>query len=162
MKLKGKLKITSMIVFSALLIVFDLSFIISSFAKYITGLPGTQSTKTVAKWDVSANLPNTSINLSASDEENTYTLTVTNDSEVSTKYSISVSNIPAGVLVGLDSGAYKYSTGSVTFNNVGTINANASTKTKTHIIKFKAIPEAAEVSNRNVKIQVTFNQVNPQ
>lgn len=141
---------------------FCLSLTISSFSKFITALSSVQDSKTVAKWDVSTNLPNSTINLTALDDENTYTLTVTNNSDVSAKYSISVSNIPAGVLVGLDGRAYQSSTGSVTFNNVGTINANVTTKTNNHIIKFKTVPEATEVSNRNVKIQVTFNQVNPQ
>lgn len=162
MKLKGKLKITFMIVFSAFLIVFDLSFIISSLAKYITGLPGTQSTKTVAKWDVSANIPNANVSLMALYGEDTYTLTVTNDSEVASSYSIKVSNLPTGTLVSLDNGSYKSGNSYVLFENVGTINANAVTKTNSHVIKFKTFPEVTEVSNSSIKVEVIFSQDNPQ
>lgn len=162
MKRKIKNKKTIILFFLAFLLAFGLSFSISSLAKYSTLLSDIEDYKTVASWDVSTNLPDASIDLNALDGEGTYTLTITNNSDVSAKYSIVVSNIPTGTLVALDSKAYQSSTGSVTFNNVGTINVNEVTKTKTHTIKFKTVPEAAEVSNRNVKIQVNFEQINPQ
>ena len=162
MKKKRKFKITIMLVFSAFLIVFDLSFIISSLAKYVVNLPSSQKSTSVANWDVSVNLPSASVSLESLNVQGAYTLTVTNNSEVSSKYSIVVSNIPTGTIVALDNGAFKSGTGTVTFSNVGTISANATTKTKTHTIKFKAFPEETEVSNKNVKVEVVFEQTKPQ
>ena len=91
MKKKRKFKITIMLVFSAFLIVFDLSFIISSLAKYVVNLPSSQKSTSVANWDVSVNLPSASVSLESLNVQGAYTLTVTNNSEVSSKYSIVLS-----------------------------------------------------------------------
>lgn len=157
---KRKLKKKFAVFFSLYFILLSSFFSYKTFSKYSTDI-NKNTNATVAKWDVSSNIPNASINLISSDEDNTYILNITNNSEVAAKYSIIVSNIPVGTLVALDNGKYTNYSSRVLFNNVGTIKTNATNKTKSHTIKFKAVPEAEEVSNRNIKIQVTFNQDKP-
>lgn len=149
------------LLFFAFVVSFCLSFSITSFSKMTTQLSGVQDSKTIAKWDVSANIPTANISL-VPNEEDEYTLYVTNNSEVSSTYSITVSNIPNNTFVFYNGKSNSNGATSVTFNNVGTINANSSNKTNTHTIKIKAAPEATEVSNRKLNIQVVFNQKRPQ
>ena len=157
---KRRLKKKFVVFFSLYLVLLTSLFVINTYSKYTGSITKTGDTS-VAKWDVSSNIPDATLNLVPSGEDS-YSLTITNNSEVSAKYSIVVSNIPSGTLVSLDNGAYKAYSSTVSFNNIGTIKTNAATKTKSHTINFKTIPEASAVSNRNIKIQVNFEQTKPQ
>lgn len=86
----------------------------------------------------------------------TYTLNVVSDSEVDVIYDIIVSNIPTGVQVKLDTGAYAPENSSVTFSNAGIILYGDGPNT--HTLTFKANTGATLVSNRTINIDVNFRQ----
>ena len=148
------------LLFSTFIVSFCLSFSISSFAKMITQLSSVQNSRTVAKWDVSANLPDATYTIVSTDDE-TYQISVTNNSDVALTYSIKITNKSQNSLVYLDGTKRTDLKNDYTFNNVGTINANDTNKTKQHTLKFVSTPDALEYNNRQVKIEVIFKQKNP-
>lgn len=147
------------------LMTFELCFLMPSLAKYFTELSARQDSKSIASWDVSATIPNSTFDMLANQSEVTYTFNVTNDSEVAAIYSIEVNDVPYGVFVKLDNGSYKSRDSNATnikFDNVGTINANASARTKTHTLTFITSPDAEAIIDKNVTIKVSFKQKNVQ
>ena len=150
--------------FVTFLISFVLSFSICSLAKYSTKLSDVSNSATLAKWEVTANIPSQTFNLLTDQNPITYTFDVTNNSEVAAIYSIELDNIPYGVFVKLDNSSYvarNDSSHTIKINNVGTINANASSRTITHTLTFIASPDAEEIDN-NISIKVLFKQKNVQ
>lgn len=146
------------------LISFGLSFSISSLAKYAVKLSDVSNSATLAKWEVTASIPSQTFNLLTDQNPITYTFNVTNNSEVAAIYSIELDNIPYGVFVKLDNSSYvarNDSSHTIKINNIGTINANASSRTKTHTLTFIASPDADEIDN-NISIKVSFRQKNVQ
>lgn len=132
---------------------------LSKFKSTVTGNGSIQ----IAKWSVSLNTgSNTSdnIDLIAGNNEISYNINVKSLSEVKVGYSIIVSNIPNDVKVKLDTGTYQTpSSNKVTFSQVGTINANASTKEKNHTLTFTAPISSATVNNKSMDIDVVFVQL---
>ena len=88
----------------------------------------------------------------------TYTLNVVSDSEVDVIYDIIVSNIPTGVQVKLDTGAYAPENSSVTFSNAGIILYSGS-RTNTHTLTFRGVSGASFVNNQEVTINVVAEQL---
>lgn len=160
MKKKRRLKTKYLIVSFGILIIFDIVFIISSFAKFRTSLSSSQQSKDIAKWNVSANIPDASYTIAPCGDQS-YNISVTNNSDVALMYSIKVTNKSKDSLVLLDDTTFSDLKSDYTFDNVGTINANASTKTKTHTLKFISTPDVTEYNNRQVTIEVTFKQKKP-
>jgi len=116
----------------------------------------------IAEWNVSITPDNNnSIQLRPNGTPGSYTLTVESSSEVDTSYSIVVSNIPSGVQVKINTeNDFRIPTNNkVTFSNVGTILYNASPKTVTHTLTFKAVNGATLVNNQTVDVDVIFEQV---
>lgn len=120
---------------------------------------------TAARWDVGLN--QTGINGSVSVTEgdangSTYLLKVVSDSEVDVNYSITISNIPNGVVVSLNNynnGAFQNPTnGTVTFTNAGTIIYTGSSEEVTRTLTFKANSGATTVNAQTVTIDVDFKQ----
>lgn len=148
------------LVLSSFFVTFCLSFTINTFSKMITKLSDVQDSKTVAKWDVSANLPDATYTIVSTDEQ-TYQISVTNNSEVALTYSIKITNKSQNSLVYLDGTQRTDLKNDYTFNDVGTINANDTNKTKQHTLKFVSTPDVSEYNNRQVKIEVIFKQKNP-
>lgn len=158
MKKKRKLKKKFVVFFSLYFVLLASYFIIHTFSKYSESI-NKMGSITIAKWDVSANIPTEDVNLVAGNNVDTYTLTVTSKSEVATNYSIVISNLPIGVQVALDNNNYKtVSSGKVQFNNVGSFNANASNTSKNHTLKIKAELYADEQTNKKIKVDVVFTQ----
>ena len=89
-----------------------------------------------------------------------YNLTVTSWSEVDVTYTVIIRNLPAGVEVSLDNGAFQTPTsGTVTLSNAQTvINYNDAVKTKNHTLTFRAISGAQVVSEQEIDIDVEFKQ----
>ena len=114
----------------------------------------------VANWDVNmtTNSASSMQLLANTTSTSSYTITVTSDSEVDTKYSIIVSNIPSGVQVELDGGGFEPYSSTVTFPNVGTILYGANPNTATHTLTFRANTGATPVSNQAVNVDVEFKQ----
>ena len=158
MKKRYKLK-KKFIIFLSIYFVFLTSYLsVLTLSKYAGKIEKSGSIS-VAKWDVTAAIPNGNVNVVAGNTIDTYTLTVTSESEIATNYSIVLSSLPMGVQVALDNGSFKgVSSGKIQFNNVGTFNTNSTTKTKTHILKVKAELFTDETSNKNIKVDVVFTQ----
>lgn len=157
---KRRLKKKFIVFFYIYALILSSFFITKTFSKYSSNYVENANVE-VAKWDVSANLPDADITI-APVSENTYTLTVTSNSEVSLSYSIKISNLSKNTYVVIDNDRYSNGENIFTFSNYGNININDQSKTKTHILKFISTPEVTEATNRIVKIEVIFTQKKPQ
>ena len=73
-------------------------------AKMIGLVNATDGDMQVAKWDVQVAGASEAVNMVAGGAAQSYTVTVTNNSDVSSTYAIKVSNIPEGIKVGLAGG----------------------------------------------------------
>ena len=158
MKKKRKLK-KKFIVFFAIYIIFISAYlVINTFSKFNSNVTKT-GTLSIAKWDVSSQMPDSTINLIAGDNTETYTLTVTSESETASNYSIIISNLPENVQVALDNNTFLSPTsGTVTFSNVGTFDANAVNTSHNHTLKIKALLEANVQTGSNINVNVEFTQ----
>ena len=102
-----------------------------------------------------------SINVYKGGATDSYTLTVQSNSQVDVLYKIIISNLPSGVEVDIDNTGYLTPTasGTLTIENANTvINYGDSTKTKTHILTFRATNGAQLVTNQKIDIDVEFRQ----
>ena len=144
-------------------------FSITTLSKYVGVSSGT-GTSTIAKWvvsiDTSDNTSNTLDVVIGNDNYNpSYILKITSTSEVKASYSIILSNVPNQLEVKLDTeNTYrKTTTGTINFDNVGYINANANIndRTITHTLTFRVPIDSSDFNGNNVDIDVIFNQVNP-
>jgi hypothetical protein len=92
--------------------------------------------------------------------EDTYTLSVTNQSQVDIRYSIILSNLPNGVEVAVGDGAYQpVSNNTVSFADVGVILFNDSTQTKSHVIHIRGGSNPTYVTAQTVNVSVLVKQV---
>ena len=122
----------------------------------------------VAEWSVDVTSADSgSITLDAGSNSQTYNLTVTNNSEVASSYSIKVSNVPAGVKVGLDitsaSDMVTPTGGEATFTNTGgDLGFEAPNNTRTHVLTLAA-EATANITQTSVDmtIEVLFEQKDP-
>ena len=88
-------------------------------------------------------------------------MTVQSNSEVDVLYRIVIDNLPSGVVVDIDNTGYQTPSagGTLIIENANTvINYNDVSKTKTHILTFKANNDAVLVSNQEIDIDVEFRQ----
>ena len=128
------------------------------------------SSMSVAKWDVSVTGGTETVNMVAGGAMQTYDLTVTNNSDVASEYSIKVSNIPAGVKVGLDiqseADLMEPTAGEVTFTNTGDVLGFAApNNSRPHTLTLQAdLDDAAATTGDGVEldIDVVFTQQEPQ
>ncbi len=127
-------------------------------AKMSGGVESAEGALAVAKWEVHANGSGDDVSLIAgSNIAESYTVTVENNSQVATRYSIEVSNIPDGVSVALGDDDWKNpDSGSVIFTDVGTLEANDDSEEK--ILKFKAGIETGNKTDEEVVVNVIFTQ----
>ena len=110
-----------------------------------------------ATWSVSSVGNKNSITLIGGGSEETYTITVQNNSEVDLNYSILLTNIPNGVQVKLDNGNFiTVSNNQITFSNVGTLLYGA--VSRNHTLTFKTSINSTEVSSQSVNVNVEFVQ----
>ena len=118
----------------------------------------------VAQWDVSVNSNSTTNfdvitgNTSENLENQTYTFSITSNSEVGITYSITLSNVPSGVQVIFDNNTYNESNNIVTINNAGSFNASDINSTHNHSFTFIAPAGTTAVMNNEVTIDVDFIQ----
>lgn len=150
------------------LVLFTSYFSIITLSKYV-GITRNSGIATVAKWEVSTDTSdNTSdtLNMTIGNTHPTYILKITSTSEVKAEYSIVLSNLPSDVEVKLDN-RNTYETpnnnNTITFSNVGYINANASSndRTITHTLTFNVPIGSSSINASEINIDVIFNQVNP-
>ena len=135
----------------------------SSFSTY-RSMSSTSSSFSTSAWDVGLNQTGISgdVSVMPGGANGTYTLKVVSDSEVNVIYTITVSNIPSGVLVSLNdynNGAFQTPTsGTVTFTDAGTINYTGQREEVTRTLTFKANSGTAAVNNQSLTIDVNFRQ----
>ena len=117
-----------------------------------------------ASWNVSLNQEGINNYLSViPDSYNaSYTLNVTSNSKVDVVYTVIISNLPAGIEVSFDGGAFRSQIdNTITFTDIGTILYSDSVKTKSHTLTFKALTGSTLTNNKEVDIDVTFRQIMP-
>lgn len=140
-----------------------LFFCIPSSLGIYRGTNSTASSVDAAIWQVSLNQNGISGNVSVTEGSSNgadYVLKLVSDSEVDVAYSITVSNIPSGVVVKLN-GDSSYTTptnGTATFTNAGVINYTGQSEEVTRTLTFKANGGTSSVSNQQVTIDVDFRQ----
>ena len=128
-------------------------------AKYISSSDGS-SDASVAKWSVEYVSNIDALNLVSGNTAGNYILNVTSVSEVSANYSIVISNAPNGMEVKVDDGTYQTigTSGTVTFNNMGSFSVNDVNTTHTHTVTFNAPLESNMPSTNSIDIDVVFVQ----
>ena len=130
-------------------------------AKYRTNLQATNSAS-IAGWHVSTNVvDNTNNNLSIVSENNaaSYTVEVNSTSEVTTRYTIVLTNVPTGLQVKLDGGNYQTPTNNKITFNAGTFAPSDATPTHTHTLTFNDPLTTSNSGNVVVNIDVLFEQI---
>jgi hypothetical protein len=122
----------------------------------------------VAEWHVDVSSTDSSnMTLDAGSNPQTYSLVVTNSSEIMSTYSIKVSNIPAGVKIGLDitsdSDLVTPIDGQVIFTNTGgDLDYAAPNNTRSHTLTLVAEASAnITQSSVNMAVDVLFAQKDP-
>ena len=89
-----------------------------------------------------------------------YKLTVKSESDVSSNYTITLSNVPSSVLVSLDGGTAKSPVdGNVVFDNAGTFNVNSGITERVHTLAFSTALSTESLNNNNVAVYVNFTQI---
>lgn len=129
-------------------------------AKY-TSLFQSGDDGTVAKWSVTSSSSSaTTLNIVSGNATGTYTLDVTSTSEVSASYSIVLANVPSGIEVKVDNGAYHSpdGTGTIEFSNVGAFTPNLSNSTHSHTLTFNSLLDAGTPASNTIDIDVIFTQ----
>ena len=122
--------------------------------------------KDIAKWEViydpSDNISNKLNVVSGNETQNqTYIIKVTSNSDVKASYSLVLTNVPNDVEAKVDGGNYVSATNNtITINNIGTINANASNKTNTHTLKFNAPLNSQVIGENSINVEMKFVQKN--
>ena len=135
-------------------------FSVYSFAMYRASTQA-EGSLDAATWSVSRNQSASTDSIEVMPElmTDTYTLTVTNNSEVDVIYSIIINNVPAGVEVTLDNVVYRPTANTITIPDAGTINYNDQDKTVTRTLLFSATSSAQVVTDQEIDINVEFRQV---
>ena len=149
------------IIISILVILFIIPMSYAIYRSYST----VGGTIAAASWNVSLNQNNVNNNLTIipGTHNDTYTLNVTNNSEVDVNYTVVISNLSPGVEVSFDNGTFQQQdvNNTITFTDVGSILYTDTNKTKTHTLTFKANTGATLVTDREVDIDVTIKQIIP-
>ena len=114
-----------------------------------------------ATWSVTRNYSQSgdSIDIYKGGITDSYTLTVQSNSEVDVLYRIVIDNLPSGVVVDIDNTGFQTPSagGTLIIENANTvINYNDVSKTKTHILTFKANNDAVLVYNAQLFVNLTW------
>ncbi len=137
----------------------------TTIAKYLSAIEAT-GTKDIAKWEVlydsSDNVTNKLNLVSGNEAQNqTYIIKVTSNSEVKASYSLVLTNVPNDVEAKVDGGSYVSPTNNtITIENIGTINANATNKTNNHTLKFNTPLNSQVIGENSINIEMKFVQIN--
>ena len=150
-----------MILLSLAFVMVIFAIVATTFAIFRGSSSGTGNIR-AATWSVSRSQSQAGDSLQVIPElaTDTYDLTVTSGSEVDVIYTIVIGNLPSGVEVSLDNGAYQGPTnGTIRITNAQTvINYDDAIKTKNHTLTFRAVSGATIVSNQEIDIDVEFRQ----
>ncbi len=147
-------------------IFFTLYFSMMTLAKYTSSSTGT-GTASIAIWDVSVDTSdneNNTLNMVIGNTTQSYVLKITSTSETMASYSINLSNLPNEIKVKLDDDDYQIpNNNSITYENVGYINANEDedSRTITHTLTFQAPIDSNIIDSNEIDIDVIFKQERP-
>ena len=135
-------------------------------AKMIGLVNATDGDMQVAKWDVQVAGASEAVNMVAGGAAQSYTVTVTNNSDVSSTYAIKVSNIPAGIKVGLASDSLQEpNDGTVIFTNTGGgLGFEAPNNSRQHTLVLEADLDDAVATPENgeqIDVDIMFTQEDP-
>lgn len=170
-KQKRKIRVTIMKRLSIFFSIYIILFIVQLSILKLNGITfsryNSQNNKNtsmdIAKWDVSLNTISSSdtLNILAGDEvPQTYTLKIKSESEVSTKYTIILSNLPNGIEVSIDNEGYQTPQNNViTFDDVGIFNINETNTEHEHILKFKSLLDSSTTNISEINVDVQFSQI---
>lgn len=151
--------ITFLCVYSVL---FTANYSMSTFSRYQSNSSNTSSAG-VAKWDVSVNQLSASnvLGIVSGDEvAQSYRLKVESESDVTVSYNITLSNLPAGIMVSLDGDTFQAPVNNeIVYTNVGIFNVSDSTKEREHILYFKVPIDSNVPSTNEIDVDVTLVQV---
>ena len=143
------------------LILFTSYFSVITLSKYVGTTRGAGTTA-IAKWEVSVDTSDNdsnTLNLVSGNTTQNYILKLTSTSETVATYSIILSNVPSELEVKLDDGSYMMPVdNTITYEDVGYINANASNRTVTHTLTFNAPIDSNILSTNQINIDVKFVQ----
>jgi len=147
------------IIFILIVMVFSSTyFIASSFSKYRSNVISDGNVG-IAKWELLVNDTSGSIDLYIGEDAVTYTLRITNNSEVASRYSAYFSNIPENILIAIDDSGYKSGVnGEIIIENIGETSLTDQSNIYTHTVYFKAIEGASEYSGKSIDMDVKFVQ----
>ena len=130
-------------------------------AKYKSSVNSSNSVR-IAKWSVGSDIEdNLNNNLSIISEYNTpaYVIEVNSRSEVSSVYSIILSDVPDGLQVKLDTKEYKSADNNmIVFDNAGSFDVNDETTSRTHTLTFNDPVGTNNTGDKVIKIDVLFEQ----
>ena len=161
---KYKLKKKFYLFFLICLIFFISYLSLCTLSKYV-GTTNGSGIATVAKWEVSYDLSNNesdTLNIVSGNVTQNYILKVISTSEVAATYSIILLDLPSEIQVKLDNGLYQYPVNNtITFNKVGSFNANDLNAEHTHILTFNAPLESNISSTSKINIDIKFIQRTP-
>lgn len=115
----------------------------------------------LSEWSVSLidTDDNTALTVVSETVNATYSIRVRSLSEVDVGYNITVTNLPSGVEVALDSGEFQTPVNNTVTFTGGTILYSDNNKTKTHTLTFRAVSGATVVYNQAVTINVLTQQI---
>ena len=157
--MKKRRKLSPSILIIAILLIVG-TIVPTSIALFRKSTTGT-GTLRAAIWDVGLTEDNdNSLEVIRGELTNdTYTFTVSNDSEVDVEYKVVLSNVPNNVQVKLDEGEFKNPTeGTITIDPAGTILYSSQEHEKTHTLTFKALSSATLVNNAEIQLDVVIRQ----
>ena len=123
----------------------------------------TNGALSLATWNVTLNQEgvNDELTIVPVNSNGTYELNITSTSNVDIKYTVVISNLPAGVQVALDNDPPESqdNDNKITFTDAGTILYNDTNKTKSHILTFSAVANTTPVNSQTVSIDVIAKQI---
>lgn len=159
-RIKKKLSLFLLIYF----IIFTSCFSIITLSKYVGTSKGDGNTP-IAKWEVSVDTSDNAsdtLNIIIGKDTKSYKLKIISTSETKAMYSIELSDLPKGLEVSLDDGAFQtVIDNKIVFENVGYINANAVENTVEHTLNFKAPINSELLEENQININVLFKQSSP-
>ncbi len=146
-------------------IFFTSYFSVITFSKYVGVIRDATASTPIAKWDVSMNTGDNDddyVDVVIGNSSDSFIVTVTSISEIKANYSIVLTNVPSSLRIKLDNGIYKSPVNNkITFDNAGSINANATNRTVNHTLTFDVPINSDTITNNIININVIFTQANP-
>lgn len=128
--------------------------IINSYSKY-EGIINKEGSIAIAKWDVSAIIPDTTLNIISENNYQDYIISITNNSEVKVNGFIILSDIPDGILVELNDSEFRYPDRNHQIKFSIELNKDSSFN---YQLRFKSDIDSPNLNNYETNIDVILNQ----